>query len=100
MLLVSFLLWLCGMCCDLCAVTAFTTACSAAAGDGHCGHGSGSGGEKVTAFSGVPPVVFWVFFLYDTAFLFLPLPFLLLSLLATSVAAVCNYTRHWEKGRR
>lgn len=39
------------------------------------------------------------FFLYDTAFLFVPLPFLLLSLLATSVAAVYNYTEHWEKGR-
>lgn len=97
MLLVSFLLWLCGIFCDLCAVTAFATICLTAVGDTHCCRGSVFGGEKATAFSGVPPVVFFYMTLHFYSHHF---PSSFLSLLATSVAAVYNYTRHREKGRR
>lgn len=95
MLLVSFLLWLCGIFCDLCTVTAFAPTYLTAAGGRHCCHMAGFCGKKVTVFLGVPPAGFF-FSPYDTAFVFLPLQFLLLSLLATSVAAV--YNSCWQKG--
>ena len=70
MLLVSFLLWRCGIFCDLCTVTAFATVCLAAVGDGRCCHGAGFGREKTTAFSGVPPIGFFYMTLHFCSYHF------------------------------
>lgn len=94
MLLVSFLLWLCRMFCDPCTITAFATICLTAMGDRQCCHESLWGKVSYRIFRCSSSC----FFLYYTVFLFLPVPFLLWNLLATSLAAVSNYIQHWEKG--
>lgn len=70
MLLVSFLLWLCGISCDLCTVGAFATICLTEVREKHCCHRSVFGGEKVTVFSGVPPVVFFCMTLHFCSYHF------------------------------
>lgn len=96
MLLVSFLLWLCGMCCELCTLTAAAALC---AGRGALQpHGCLLWKERCCVFR-CSSCCFVVFFYVTPHFCSYHFRFLLLSLLPASAAAVCNYSQLWEKGK-
>lgn len=65
MLLVSFLLWLCRIFCDLCIVTACAAICLTAVGITYCCHGPVFGEGSLLHFQ---VFLLLVFSVYDTAY--------------------------------
>lgn len=89
MLLVSFLLWLCRIFCDLCIIIAFAAICLTAVGVMYCCHGSVFGERSSLHFQVF--LLLFFFSLYDTVFLFPPLPFSS-SELIVSILLLCIIT--------